>query len=253
MKNKIKNKSGQVAIIVLLVSAVLLTIGLSSSRKTITDVKVDTDEGLLKDAFNAAESGINNYINNKNNKEYSNNSNGAAASVKVTNIGNGTTLFSESLITSGSNQLFWLVNHNDNGGIGGTYYAGASVGIEVDEDFEGALKIDYFYKNGANYGVKRLGCKYSTGGDVFDNGFVGRSNCETYSLTGNPLLIVITPIGGDTKLTLTGSSNFPIQGEELTSVGTAGNGIKTQIKTRHSYQTLPSFFIESMVAGNIIQ
>ncbi|MDD2482862.1 MAG: hypothetical protein PHE71_01085 [Candidatus Shapirobacteria bacterium] len=67
MTNKIKNNQsnqGQIAIIVLLASAILLTLGMSASRKTVTDTKVDTDEELLKEAFNTAESGINNYLLN---------------------------------------------------------------------------------------------------------------------------------------------------------------------------------------------
>lgn len=254
MKNKMKNKSGQVAIIVLLVSAVLLTIGLSSSRKTITDVKVDTDEGFLKDAFNAAESGINNYLNSKD-KNYSIGSSGAGASVNVVTIGNGTSLSSESLILPGSSQLFWLVNHKENGDIGGTYYSGNYVQIQPDSDFRGALKVDYFYKNAANnYFVSRFGYRYDGGTkNEFDNGFINPVNLPTSG--DNSLLLVITPIGGSTKLTLISDSGkiFPSQGEELTSVGTAGNGIKTQIKTRHSYQTLPPFFMESMTAGGTIK
>jgi hypothetical protein len=47
-------------------------------------------------------------------------------------------------------------------------------------------------------------------------------------------------------LSLSGASNFPVQGEDLTSVGTADNGTKTQIKTRNIYQ-VPSFLFDAIV------
>ena len=55
IKSNYKNSAGQVAIIVLLVSAVMLTMGLSMSRKESIDIKIDTNDELLKKAFDAAE------------------------------------------------------------------------------------------------------------------------------------------------------------------------------------------------------
>jgi Tfp pilus assembly protein PilX len=57
-----KRESGQVALIVLIVSAVVLTLGLSTSKRTVTENKITTEEGLLKEAFNVAESGIEYYL-----------------------------------------------------------------------------------------------------------------------------------------------------------------------------------------------
>jgi uncharacterized protein (UPF0333 family) len=253
MINKIKNKfikqnKGQIAIAVLLFSAIVLTLGLSASRKSVTDIKINTDEESLKEAFNTAESGINNYLNGSGNTYEA--GDGTVATINSSIIGNSNNLSSEGKILNNDNQLFWLVNHESDGSVGTSYYSSGSISLDVDSGFSGALKIDYYYFNGT-YQVQRLGCNY--GGSGLVNGFSSdTSNCYNLTLTGSPLLLVVTPIGSPTSLTISGSSAFPQQGEELTAIGTTDNNIKTQIKTRHIYQ-IPSFFLESITAKNIIQ
>ena len=83
------NNKGQVALIVLLISAVALTLGLSASKKAITDTKVDKNEAELKDAFNVAESSIDQYLSDNNKKTYTNNDNSATANVTTQSIGSG--------------------------------------------------------------------------------------------------------------------------------------------------------------------
>jgi len=255
MINKIKNNKsnqGQIAIIVLLASAILLTLGMSASRKTITDTKVDTDEELLKEAFNAAESGINNYLNSGS-SNYSTND-GNSANVSSVNIGNANSLSSEGKVTANTPQLFWLVNHNENGSIGTTYYSkNTTLNLDVESTYTGAVKIDYYSKIGANYSVVRSGYNFDNGNQIV-TGYPYSANKTINIPIGaeDALLLIITPLGSSTTLTISGTSNFPIQGQELTSVGTAGSGVKTQIKTRNIYQ-LPPFFFESMTAQNIIQ
>ncbi len=247
MKNNKQNK-GQVAIIVLLASAILLTLGISASKQTVTDTKIETDEELLKEAFNTAESGINNYLNNGG-ANYS--TEGSGATVVSTAIGGSRSITSEGQVISNSNQLFWLVNHNSNGDIGATYYNSATVTLSFDTGYKGALKIDYFYIEGGVYKVGRFGYDYN-GGTVV-NGFTSSSGSSlTINLLGNPLLISVTPIGQSTKLTLSGNSNFPQQGEELTSTGVTNSGVKTQVKTRYIYQ-IPLFFMEAITAVNVIR
>jgi len=255
MINKIKNNKfnqGQIAIIVLLASAVLLTLGLSASRKTITDTKIDTDEQLLKEAFNTAESGINNYLNNQE-INYSDSS-GNSAIISTQSLGGGTSLVSDGIVTANTPQLFWLVDHDDQGNISTTHYPPAStLRISVDSTFQAALKIDYYYKNGTTYSVNRSGFNFHPINSTV-NGYSSIPTNKYTEITtiNDSLLIVITPIGAPTRLTLSGSHSFPNQGEDITAVGTAGNGVKTQIKTRNTYQ-IPSFFLEAITAGKEIK
>lgn len=253
MINKIKNNQsnqGQIAIIVLLASAILLTLGMSASRKTVTDTKVNTDEELLKEAFNTAESGINNYLLDNTNTTYDS-GDGNKATVSSADIGNANNLTSEGKAQVNTPQLFWLVNHNDAGAIGSTYYGSTSATLAVDTGYNGALKVDYYYIEAGVYKVRRLGCNYGGGSVV--NGFDSNTTtCSNLILTGKALLLIVTPLGSETSLILSGSSVFPIQGQVLTSVGTAGSGVKTQVKTRNVYQ-LPPFFFESITAQNVIK
>jgi len=56
-KHKTNNQQGQVVLMVLLASALILTLGLSASRQATVETKIDTDQEMLKKAFNAAISG----------------------------------------------------------------------------------------------------------------------------------------------------------------------------------------------------
>jgi type II secretory pathway pseudopilin PulG len=251
VKNNIINNKGQVALIVLLVSAVALTLGLSASKKAITDTKVDKDETELKNAFNVAESSIDQYLSNGS-KTYTTTDNNATANITTNDIGNETTIESDGIVLDGKNSLFWLINHDTIGSIctsSCTIYNGTDIKIDIGS-FEQGLKVDYFYKNGATYGVKRY--VYNFGGSSAINNAtpIATSNITIPIGAVTPLLISVTPIGGNTKLTLSGG-NFPIQGEEITAVGEVGSGVKTQVKTINKYN-VPDFFMESVSAVNEI-
>ncbi|MDD2225151.1 MAG: hypothetical protein PHP97_03230 [Candidatus Shapirobacteria bacterium] len=244
----IKNSQGQIAIIILLASAIILTLGLSASKTAITDTKVDTDEELLKEAFNTAESAINNYLTDSNKTSYS--TEGSGATVASTSIGgnNVKEISTEGVVLANTNQLFWLVNH-DNNKIGSTYYQ-SDFKIEADNT-NVALKIDYFYIDGSDYKVDRFGCPPS----VPNVNFVGFNfDCSNkISVTGKKsLLVSVTPLGGSAKIKISGDSEFPVQGEEITAASSTDNGVKTQIKTRYVYQ-FPSFMLDAITAKNAIE
>lgn len=246
-----KNNKGQVALIVLLVSAVALTLGLSASKKAITDTKVDKDETELKNAFNVAESSIDQYLSNGS-KTYTTTDNNATANITTDDIGNETTIESDGIVLDGQNSLFWLVSHNVDGSIGTTYYnKSLTLTLTVDPTFTGALKIDYFFKNGSVYSVTRNGYNFNTVGVVNGYTYSASKSVNVTIGTEDALLLVVTPIGGSTNLTLRGSGIFPIQGEEITAVGEVGSGVKTQVKTINKYN-VPDFFMESVSAVNEI-
>jgi hypothetical protein len=252
-ENLIKQNKGQIAIIVLLASAIILTLGLSASKVAVTDTKVDTDEESLKEAFNTAESAINNFLINTNNTSYS--TEGSSASITSNIIGNADSISSEGVVPANTSQLFWLVDHDADGKIGTNYYQGNSIKVEVDDDFTGALKIDYFYKNDTTYSVTRSGYNFSSTNPIVNN-FIdnGNSSKEVIITTnnGDPLLLAITPLGSATSLKISGPADFPSQGEEITAASSTDNGIKTQIKTRYIYQ-FPSFMLDVITAKGTVE
>ena len=251
-ENLIKQNKGQIAIIVLLASAIVLTLGLSASKVAVTDTKIDTDEELLKEAFNTAESAINNYIINIGNTNYS--TEGSSASITSNIIGNADSISSEGVVSANTSQLFWLVDHDDIGKIGTNYYQGNSIKVKVDDDFTGALKIDYFYKNGITYSVTRSGYNFNSANPIVNN-FINTTlkEIEITTDTGDPLLLAITPLGSATSLTISNSSfPFPSQGEEITAASSTDDGVKTQIKTRYIYQ-FPSFMLDAITAKGTVE
>lgn len=248
MKKIIKNNEqnyGQIAIIILLASAILLTLGLSASKITTSETKIETDEESLKTAFNTAESAINNYISGDRSKNYS--VSGSGATIVSTSIGDANSISSNGQVLAGNNQLFWLVSHNSDGIIGSTYY-NSDFKITADNS-NIALKIDYFYiDNSSAYQVNRFGCY--AGSDTNLVGFSG--DCTNISVANKkPLLVSVTPLGGSAKITISGSSNFPVQGEDIISNSSTNDGVKTQIKTRYIYE-FPAFMLDAVTAkGNV--
>lgn len=269
MKIATKKKNGQVALIVLIVSAVVMTVGLSISKKSTVETKITTDQELLKQAFNAAESGIDYYLATGQ-KNYTATDNRSQAEVKVNEIGGGSRTFNLGEITlRNENSYTWLVGHRSDGSIDTSVnMLGVGLTACVDNDFDGALKVDYFYVSGGTYGVYRAGYNVVTGGRVsgYSNVTPITNSCgsgkKAITLNGvpggvTPLLLVIKPIADDTNISVvaSGGANFPSQAMEISSTGRAGdvsagataNASRT-VNIVNQYQ-IPAFMIDAVTAG----
>lgn len=223
MRNKTKNnlRSGQVAIIVLIVSALMVTVGLSLSKKATVETKIDTNEEALKKAFNAAESGIEYYLGTGR-TDYGAPDDLSSAKVTARNIeGEGGRLdFGEYVPVSGT-EYYWLVNHNTDGSLGSNYYSGPLSVCGVA--FTGSLEINQFYLSGGDYGVKRYGFNFNDDVATQVNEFTNSTGtaCVPIILVSDPILVTITPIFNGGRFYLEGGV-FPSQGVEISSLGTAG-------------------------------
>lgn len=246
-------RQAQVAIIVLLVSAVMMTLGLSLSKKATTETKIDTNEELLKKAFNAAESGIDYYLGTGN-ANYNAPDSLSSALVTTENIGGGSTLnFGEYVPISGT-EYYWLVDHASDGSLGTNYYPGSTVQI-CKIGFSGSAEINYFYKTGSDYGIERYGYNF---GSVRVNGFSDVAGDCTPAITvgPSPILITVTSIfnGGRFYLQSDGN-NFPSQGENISSMGKTGNlsadvsgaQVNKKLRVLRRYK-IPSFMLTGIVS-----
>ncbi len=264
----IEKSKGQVALIVLIVSAIVMTIGLSVSKKSTVDTKITTDQELLKQAFNAAESGIDYYLVTGR-TDYVASDNKSTATVKINEIGGGSQTFDLDEVTLRNHSSYtWLVGHHDDGSIDTSVnMAGSTFNVCVNNNFNGALKVDYFYLSGTTYWVYRSGFNVSTGGRVsgFDNVNPTDNSCSSGRKSiplsglpsGTPLLLVIKPIEGDTNIVVVanGGNSFPDQALEISSTGKAGdvsagataNASRT-INMVNQYQ-VPAFMLEAVTAG----
>lgn len=233
---KIKNSSsGQVAIIVLLLSAVMLTLGLSMSKKESTSIKLNSNDELLKKAFDTAESGINYYLGTGN-IGYTAPGSTSFAKITAQQIANGTNKIDFGEYTlGGSSENYWLVNHLATGDIGTTYFAGPNIDV-CTPDFTGVVEISLFSKTALMRFARNM-----------------TNNCTNITMISQPILLTVTPLSGGGKFYVQANNggSFVSQGTDIISEGSAG-GTNKKLSIRQRFK-LPGFLTSGMMAeGSIL-
>ncbi len=249
-----KTRPAQVAIIALLISALVMTVGLTFSRRTTVETRIDTNEEALRDAFNAAESGIDYYLKTGS-TNYAVPSSTAKAEVSVKNLGGESILDFGEYTPVGESEFYWLVNHTASGALGTSYFTGTQITV-THGGMQGSLAINIFFKTGATtFGVRRYGYNFSTNTNQRVAGFndtrVGAQNVTIGSLPSQPVLMTVTPIFTGANLSLSGNANFPAQGEEISSTGKVGEVNTTQANKKVVVQRrykLPTFLLDALVS-----
>jgi len=250
-------QKGQVALIVLIISAISLTIGLALSERVRTGVNVSKDDEMLQRAFNAAESGIEDYVVRGNVGTY--NAGDATANVVVTGTGGLVVEFGE-LVTADNYAYFWLAEHNANGSINTTnnYYSGSNLTICYDNFSPGGFMVYYFYYSGGTYNVYRRAYNLNGSNQAIRGAeTVGASGtaCSGYtnsmlfdftSYRPTPVLLVVKPIRGGSKFAVRGNADLPSQGDLITSTGTSGE-TNTTVKVMKRWD--PSMYMFFMLEG----
>jgi len=248
-------------LIVLLISAVVMTIGMSMSKKTITETKINTDDELLKKAFNAAESGLEMFMGTGE-TAYETEDKTSTAIVTTNDIGGDTDYVMPEVTLANSSAYFWLVSHTINGDIGATYYSGGTIKLCVATGFNGGVKIDFFYKDvDDKYQVERWGFNMGADGTNKVDGFTdctadvcsNNNLCiDSIATRAKPVLMVFTPVSASTTFTIEGMGFFPLQGQEVVSKGQSGDletlPINRQVAVKNIY-SVPSFMLEAITAG----
>jgi len=253
--NKIINKQkGQVALVVLLVSAVMLTLGLSISKQTVVNTRIETDDELLKKAFNAAESGIEKYLATGD-KSYFVPEDESGATITTEDLGGGIVIVNPDLTLAKDFAYFWLVSHDVDGNLLSDYYTDPTIAIRVENSFSGLLRVDQFYRTGGGVSVRRGFYDFGSATGVARDGFTAiGGNQVDWTLDGQAILLAISPIEQSTRISVAGDASFPVQGELIRSLGTAGKvsaeAVSSQVSILNRYQ-LPAFLFEA-VSGNSI-
>ena len=129
-------QKGQIMLIMLLVSAIVMVIGMTISKRTITGIKIDSDTEKQKQAFNAAESGLNYFIQTENTSYTSGK---IQARIIPASLSTGA---GETLAFSGAEAEMDL-----NG------YGGSKIKICLKN--KSAAEADYFYSDGSQIKIKR--------------------------------------------------------------------------------------------------
>ena len=126
MKKNHSNR-GQVILIILLITTIGLTIGLSLVSRTITDIKVSTQITESSKAFSAAESGIEAALKGTGGGTL--NLGSATANYAVTELGNSADPLVFKDVAPGDTKTIWLIKHGTNGNLPTTPGSG-DVGYE---------------------------------------------------------------------------------------------------------------------------
>ncbi|MBU1130470.1 hypothetical protein KKE45_04090 [Patescibacteria group bacterium] len=277
-----KRQKGQVALVVLVLMAVSLSLGLSISSEVVTETKIDKDEELLKQAFNAAESGIEFYLGTGK-TDYVAIDGQSVADISIDDIGGSgeTVLDFDEYTISGDMVNYWLTGHEEDGsldydnGLGGNF-VGNSLSICLNDNFISTLKVDYFYctySSGivSDYGVERWIYQLGSDGGVVNGATIvgDNGNCGTdrtgltidFSGLGNtPLLLSVTPLFNSARISLNGGGfSFPSQGIMISSVGKAGSveAVAEAVNRRVSVSRrwgagIADFMIDGLVAEDNI-
>lgn len=238
-QDKYLNQRGQVVLMVLLASALILTLGLSASRQATVETKIDTDQEMLKKAFNAAESGIEHYFGTGSTK-YTGDDIQGSANLSVKSFGDSRKISFNNVTLPGGTEYFWLVDRTITGTLGTNYYSTNNPSISIcDQDKKtGTYKISYFYLSGTTYTRTNQTLTTDSTGCI-----AGNFNLSA----GRSLLLTVTPIGFASKVQLGGSTNFPIQGEEISSTGMV-SGVNNTVTILNRYE-IPTFMLEAITSG----
>ncbi len=260
--SKSKNKQqGQVLLIVILISTVLLTVGLSMLNLTRDDTKLSELEEESKRAFAAAEAGIDAAIHLT-----------PGASVNISNLGLGSDIGGSAIINTTTSNTFTTSTIQKDGQY--TFYLtgfNPNTGQLIENNFTDSIRISRALPAGSYCGTSEEFAVELT----FINGdgtivarrlidecdlIAGQANEEvdfgvainTNSFSNDPHLMftrIIAP-----NATFTGASlviynlnqNWPIQGKTITSTAQTGAGVAKKVQLFQSYPQIPAeFFVTS--------
>jgi hypothetical protein len=264
-----KKTSGQSLLVILLVMAVILTIGLAVASYSITDIKISQQEEESARAFSAAEAGIEEALKSGGDP-LDVTVGGITAKVSKSTQGGGHDFdFGGSTFPSGELANVWLIGHDNQGGFDPTVHFPYNGTItlcwgDIDsQDESPALELALVYDEGGvnNYKVIRQG--YDPEGRVvgFDNpqdvencaaGFafgrdISLSSEGPFGLESNdiPYLLRLKLLYNTEPqpIAIRTSEDLPNQGECYeSSASIESSGVTRKVRQCQFYQAPPEIF-----------
>lgn len=221
-------RSGQTALIVLLVMVVVLTIGLSLVSHSITEVSISKDDEESMRAFSAAEAGIERALQNITAPPSSINVGGITADISVIPIAGQTTI-SKDLLEGDYLEI-------NLAGLSG------SVGLNIRwTGTTAAIERTIYYTNGT---VSRAG--FSRSGTCATGFTLDTDNSITMTANSGFRLMRIRALCADSTITIIPTSgSLPVQAYEVQSKAAAGGSAESKtsaIEVSRSNPALPSIF-----------
>lgn len=271
-----KPNSGQVVLMLVLITIVGLTIALSLISRTVTDIRISSQIEQSNRAFSAAEAGVESALKGAvvNATPVPLNLPNASASYTVSKLGDDASILAFPLTTPNSSQTVWFMDHNPDqvtlNETTGYYYPAASsfdICWGTDAGVKPAIIVSIYYKSGTNYKVVRSA--YDPGSGQSNN-FIPASNTGNYcggaykykktiSVTqappGSPtgdstdgfslpgtvklMFVRIKPIYDSAAIAFAPTTKIPLQGKVITSVGRTTTNVARKIQVIQGYSVLP--------------
>lgn len=283
-----KYSYGQVILIILLVTAVGLTIGLSLVSRTISDVKISTQVADSSRAFSAAESGIETALKGAAiGGTGVINIGGASANYNVVKLGGDSNPLTLPNNSPGNTQSVWLVEHQADGSLFPTptpLYTASSLELcwgpdktSSDPNPIPAVEATLLYYSGGTYKIGKAAFDPSARGNNFTPASTSKPTdnfCNTgkkyeYILnlassgtfgnsTGDTLVLLrLNPVYNTTDLVVKPAGgvggNLPTEGKTISSTGTTTSGVARKLTVLQGYTTLPSFMDYTLFCSNCTQ
>lgn len=273
VKKKLSNQSGQVLLMIILISSVLLTVGLSMSQIGVNETKISKLEEESKKAFQAAEAGIEKTIEElKDNPDYT----GIPRnSIDLNNVGVSTevttatgTEFKTPVIKKDDQYTFYLASYDAKNNIWGTSYTG-NLTFYLNSNQRAcpasghqgvpAIELTYIYGTGNSYSTKKYmiaPCGGFSGTNVLqtvDGSYTLNSSTfkhktnATLATPANAKIVVARVLYADTIIGFKGSADLVEQGKFITSTATsASNNVSKKVELFQSLPQIPAdFFVTS--------
>lgn len=270
---------GQVVLILVLLTVVGLTIGLSLISRTITDVRISSQIEQSSRAFSAAEAGIETALSSNIavGPTGTVNLSGATANYAVKTVGDNTDTLLLPLTQEGDTQNVWLIEHEDDDSLRETGYSySENQTLEIcwgsQSNTNPAMLITLFYKENGQYKIAKKvydSENRDNNFEVADNlgGYCGGdwpfrklivaatdtdSATDDYGIASSSrlLLMRLQPIYNETSMAVKPSAKLPPQGRVITSIGQTNTNIVRKIQVNQSYPVLPTLLDFSYFSEN---
>lgn len=257
-------RRGQIVLIVVLLTVLGLTVGLSLISRTVTDVRISSQIEQSGRAFSAAESGIESALRVQSNTEISSGNiqlDNAQAQYSVQKQGGTVDVISLPVTSAGQSQSVWLMEHADDGTLDETGYS-----YPVDSPLEVCWKtagtgvpaviVAFMYKESGEYKLAKMAYDTEVGrgngflpadtsGSYCDGDYSFKKTINVSTDLGIPvsaqmILLRLTPVYVSAAVAVKPVVQLPVQGRLITSVGSTNTNVTRKIEVNQGYQILPS-------------
>ncbi|MBI5620098.1 hypothetical protein HY950_04005 [Candidatus Gottesmanbacteria bacterium] len=273
LDNSRQRRAGQVVLILVLVTIVGLTIGLSLVSRTVTDIRISSQIEQSNRAFSAAEAGVESALKGAvvggptGTVSFS----GASANYQVSQFGGNDSTLSFPLTETANTQTVWLIDHDANGNnlneAGSSYSPSASFDLcfGAGTTSNPAVVVSLYYKDGSSYKVAKAAYdptsivrtpvnnfyQADTVGGYCGGNFRYKKTItptspapDGFGIAGTAKLLFlrIQPVYEHTALAFkpAAGNSLPIQGKVITSVGQTTTGTVRRIQVYQGYPVLPT-------------